>query len=97
MAALVNSTGPAPTHPPLLVIEIYQELKAIYRMYVDRRNQLPLYVWATPIVAACCIVFSYFFLRGILLFGPIVDLLFDLVVAFVTYKVLIREAHRTPS
>jgi hypothetical protein len=77
-----------------VLIEMYQELRAIVRMYFDRTYRPGIYAWVVPVVALSFMICSYFFIAGILVVGPILDKLFDLFLAYLSYKVLVREAER---
>jgi hypothetical protein len=69
-------------------------LRAIVRMYFDRSYRPGIYAWVVPVVALSFMICSYFFIAGILVVGPILDKLFDLFLAYLSYKVLVREAER---
>lgn len=90
--------GSSPFYHPWLPIEAYRELKAIWRMYFDRRYRLSRTAWLVPVGALAFMLSSLFFLDKILLFfavpliGPLLMLLTNLVLAYFSYKVLLREA-----
>lgn len=78
------------------LIEIYAEARLIVRMYLDRRYRMTWIGLVIPPVFIVAIAFSYYLLPGtsIPVVGTIIDKSVDLLLAFVVFKVLNREAHR---
>jgi hypothetical protein len=85
--------GAAPNlqHHPWLFFDAVAEARAIFRMYFDRRYRVSWIARMTPLLAGIFLVLSWLLISGIWLIGPFVDKAFDLVLAFVVYKVLHRE------
>lgn len=98
--AVALATAPAgtPTHPfrhPWIVMEAYNELRGVIRMYRDRSYRPGLYAWLIPVVALSFMICSYFFVgMTIPWVGPFLDKLIDFALAYVAYKAMVREAER---
>ena len=90
-ADAVAAAGPALQHHPWLFFDAIAEARAIFRMYFDRRYRVSWIARMTPLLGCILLVLSWLLISGIWLIGPIVDKVFDLVLAFVVYKVLHRE------
>jgi hypothetical protein len=99
-AAIAMAAAPSAassTHPfrnNWLVMEAYNEIRGVIRMYMVRSYRPGLYAWVVPIVALSFMICSYFFVSGMPIIGPILDKLIDFVLAYAAYKVLVREAER---
>lgn len=78
-------------HHPWLLFDAFAEARAMFRMYFDSRYRVSWIARITPLLGCIMLVLSWFLISGIWLVGPIVDKVFDLVLAFVVYKVLHRE------
>jgi hypothetical protein len=94
VSALNAQTGPSSLRHPWVLIEMYQEMRAILRMYLDRSYRPSVQAWVVPVVALSFMICSYFFVGAIPIVGPVLDKLVDLGFAYVSYKVLVREAER---
>lgn len=91
-----------PTAPRWLVLDVYDEARTIFRMYMDRRY---LMTWSSrllPLILLCAILTSWIWMPGTALLdkitlgvlGTLLDKCVDLVLAFFLYKTLSREARR---
>jgi hypothetical protein len=78
-------------HHPWLIFDALAEARAMFRMYFDSRYRVSWIARITPLLGCILLVLSWFLISGIWLVGPIIDKCFDLVLAFVVYKVLHRE------
>jgi hypothetical protein len=85
------AAGPALKHHPWLLFDALAEARAMFRMYFDRRYRVSWIARMAPLLGCILLVLSWLLLSGIWLVGPILDKAFDLVLAFVVYKVLHRE------
>jgi hypothetical protein len=90
-AAAAAAAGPSLQHHPWLIFDAIAEARAMFRMYFDRRYRVSWIARMTPLVGCILLVLSWLLISGIWIIGPIVDKAFDLVLAFVVYKVLHRE------
>ncbi len=90
-----QGTAPA-SRRSRLVWEFLAELRAMYRMFVDPRYRLSLVGRIVPAVLVFGIITSYFWvpLTSIPWFGRLLEKAVDLVLAFLLFKVLTREARR---
>jgi hypothetical protein len=82
-------TGDAPSR--WLIFDVYDEVRTIIRMIFDRRY----HCWSVrliPVVALGLVLFSWIFIHGLLLVGPLIDRAFDVVVVFVASAALSRKA-----
>jgi hypothetical protein len=87
--------GPMLAVLPSLLLDVCRDLLAIFWMFVDRRNAV---AWPTRLLAVIILVAiltsswwnPLYYLWPV---GPWLDKLFDLVLAFVMFKALSREAH----
>ena len=101
VAAIPVAVPRAPLRPRLLrvrwlLVDICREALAIVRMFLDIRYHV---AWSTRILTVVLfivIITSQLWLPipGLLGVGPVLDKMFDLVLAFIMYKVLSREAAR---
>ena len=89
--AAATAANPALQHHPWLFFDAIAEARAIFRMYFDRRYRVSWIARMTPLLGGILLVLSWLLISGIWIVGPIVDKGFDLVLAFVVYKVLHRE------
>jgi len=80
--------------PPWLLFDVYHELRAMVRMFFDRRYQVTWPGRLIPLAALVVMVLSWFILGGIWVIGPLLDKAVDVLLAFVGYKALSREAAR---
>jgi hypothetical protein len=78
------------------LIEIYAEARLVVRMYLDRRYRMSWAGLVIPPILIVAIAVSWYWLPGTSLpvLGTIVDKSVDLLLAFVVFKVLSREARR---
>jgi hypothetical protein len=90
-ADAAGAAGPSLQHHPWLIFDAIAEARAMFRMYFDRRYRVSWIARMTPLVGCILLVLSWLLISGIWIIGPIVDKAFDLVLAFVVYKVLHRE------
>jgi hypothetical protein len=80
--------------------EAYQDLRAMIRMFSDRRyrHHMTWTAFLTPFVLVVCILAVWFLMPTSLpIVGPLLrvfDKLVDLVLAFFAYKILLREVRR---
>jgi hypothetical protein len=96
-AISLSSVGAAdPNHPfrhPWVTMEAYQELRGVIRMYRDRSYRPSLKAWLIPVAALSFMICSYFFIgQTVPIVGPILDKLINFALAYVAYKVMVREA-----
>lgn len=77
-----------------LVLEAYHDIRAIGKMFVDRRYRVRWSTWVVPIGVVAVMLLSWMILGSIWIVGPWLDKVVDLVLAFLAYKVLVREAQR---
>jgi hypothetical protein len=92
------NASPSSGHPPWLVVEAYAEARAMVRMYVDQRYSVSWVAKVMPIVLLVAIFTSWVWLPGTMIiyspFMTLVDKAVDLVLAFLTFKILSREVRR---
>lgn len=86
--------GPKPLRRPWLLFDVFVEGRAMIRMYFDPRYRLSWEACLVPPAVLLLMAASWFWLSGLPLVGLILDRAIDLVLAFVAYKVLSREAQR---
>ncbi|HEV3257126.1 MAG TPA: hypothetical protein VG013_09625 [Gemmataceae bacterium] len=89
-----TATPVAVARPPWLLFDVYHELQAMVRMFLDRRYQVSWPARLIPLAALVVMVLSWFTLGSIWVVGPLLDKALDLLLAFVAYKALSREAAR---
>ncbi len=77
-----------------LLFDIYAEVRCMVRMYLDPRYQLSWVTRIFPPVLLACMVFSWLTLDGMKLIGPFVDRAVFLILAYLLFRVLGREAVR---
>lgn len=79
-----------------LLWDTWAEARAIVRMFVDPRYQLPWSARVLPLVVLAAILTSYYWLPGssITLLGNIFNKVIDLLLAFLLFKWLGHEARR---
>jgi len=85
-----------PVRKPWLLWDAYAEARVMILMYVDPRYRLTLMTRILPLVLLALILTSWFWLPGtsVPVIGTLVDKVLDLVLAFLLFKVLSREARR---
>jgi hypothetical protein len=88
-----SSTSPSAGSPWLLV-DLITELRTMVRMFLDRRYRATWTARVVPLTALILIVLSWLLVSGLVLVGPLLDRLVDVVLVIVAYKVLSREARR---
>jgi hypothetical protein len=76
---------------PWLLLDFYVEMRSIVRLYLDRRYRVTWMARVVPLAALFIVLFSWFFLSGIWIVGPVLDRVLLVVLAFFVYKVLSRE------
>jgi hypothetical protein len=94
---VAESSAASPTsglRHPWLLLDFYQELQSIVRMFFDRRYRVARMARIVPIAALALFLFSWFFIDSMRLIGPILDKMLDVVLICIVYKVLSREAQR---
>jgi hypothetical protein len=82
---------------PWLILDIVTEFKAMLQMFLDVRYRVFYMNWQTkayPLLLLGLIVVSGLTISYIPIVGPVLDRIVELVIAFLLYKVLSREAHR---
>jgi len=82
---------------PWLILDIFTEFKAMLQMFLDARYRVFYMNWQTkayPLLLLSLIVVSGLTISYIPIVGPVLDRIAELVIAFLLYKVLSREAHR---
>jgi hypothetical protein len=77
-----------------LLLDFYNEVRAMVRMFFDRRYRVAWLARVVPVVALTLFLFSWFFIHSIPWIGPILDRLVEIVLICIVYKVLSREAQR---
>jgi hypothetical protein len=77
-----------------LLVEIYAELRAIFRMYFDPRYRMTWFTRLMSFLIIGSILLSRFFVSAIPLVGGILDMVLYPVLLYVLFKVLSREATR---
>jgi hypothetical protein len=106
-AATAKKDAPAPATPTptpsrfsfrpaqsWLLVEIYAELRAIFRMYFDPRYHMTWFTRLMSFLIIGAILLSRFFVSAIPLVGGILDMVLYPVLLYVLFKVLSREATR---
>jgi hypothetical protein len=78
----------------LLLIDTYQDLRAMVRMSFDRRYHVSWTAKVIPVTALVLMLLSWVTIGSIPFVGWLLDKAVDIVLAFVAYKVLCREAGR---
>jgi hypothetical protein len=89
-----SGTHRAPGRRAWLLADLWVEMRCIMRLLVDPRYRLS---WETRLFVPLVIlgfVLSWFCLSGLLFVGPLLDKVIGLVLAFILYKILNREARR---
>jgi hypothetical protein len=82
---------PATGKQPWLLFDFYVELRSMVRLYLDRRYRVSWMARVIPLAALIMVLFSWLFLSGIWIVGPVVDRVLVVTLAFLVYKVLSRE------
>ncbi len=92
-----QAAGPPLQHYPWLLFDAIAEARAIFRMYFDSSYRVSWVARVTPIVGGIMLVLSWLIfnnlplISSLPLIGHILEISFDLALAFVAYKVLHRE------
>jgi hypothetical protein len=90
--------SPPPPRRPWLLVEVYAEFRAILRMYLDPRFRLTWSARVLPLVLLAAIATSWIWVPGVHYLpdfvGALVVKVVDLLLAFVLFHVLHREATR---
>lgn len=93
-----GQTSGRPLRQLWLLFDVYDELRAMFRMFVDRRYHLSWTAWIVPLVLVAAILTSWIWVPGTMLLpgflGTVLDKTVDLMLAFLAYKILSREAGR---
>ena len=92
--AAATAAPAAGARPPWLLVDVYQDMRAMVRMFIDRRYQVSWSARLIPLAALVGMVLSWLILGGIWFIGPLLDRVVDILLAFVAYKALSREAAR---
>jgi hypothetical protein len=82
---------PGLQHHPWLLFDTLAEARAMFRMFFDSRYRVSWIARVTPVLGCILLMLSWLLFSGIWIIGPVVDRVFDLILAFVVYKVLHRE------
>jgi hypothetical protein len=77
---------------PWLIMEIYDEFRTIYWMFLDPAYRVSWTGRIAPVAILCVLVMSWWISGGII--GGLMDKLLGLVLAVIAYKVLTKEARR---
>jgi hypothetical protein len=77
-----------------LLLEFYDEVRAIFWMFLDTRYRMTWTCRLLPVSILVLILFGWFLLGSLPLVGALIDKLFDIVLIAIGYKVLSREAGR---
>ena len=96
MRAVATPAAPLLTRPPMLVVDLYLEAVAIFRMFFDLRYRV---AWTTRVLVLLllpAILTSHWWVpfAPVPVIGGLLDKLVDLLLAFVMFKALSREARR---
>jgi hypothetical protein len=97
LAPPVTETSPTSVsgaRRPWLLVDAVQELRLMVAMFADRRYRVSWVAWVVPIAILFLMIGSTYVIGGIPFIGSILDKLVDLLLAFMVYKVLTREAAR---
>ncbi len=81
---------------PWLLFDAYAEARSMVRMYFDPRYRMSWQARTVPLILLVALLTSGFWLPGtsIPVMGSIFDKLVDIVLAFLAFKILSREARR---
>jgi hypothetical protein len=83
---------------PWILFETYAELRTMIRMFLDPRYRATWRARVIPVVLLTLILTSWIWLPGTMFlptwFMTIVDKLIDLMLAYLAFKILVREARR---
>ncbi|HEV3238377.1 MAG TPA: hypothetical protein VGZ25_15405 [Gemmataceae bacterium] len=81
---------------PWLLVEMLAEVRAIFRMFVDPRYHLGWRGRVAPILLVAVILTSSFWVpgTGLTIVGPLFDKCFNLILAYVLFKILSHEARK---
>lgn len=90
---VADKTG-AKLRMPWLFWEFYQDGRTMIRMLFDKRYRLSWTACLVPLMVLLLMLFSWFTIGAIPVVGGIMDKLVFLVLAFLLYKVLLRETER---
>ena|SRR6516162_969539 len=92
----VPSDPGAPPRPPWLLVDILNEARDMVQMFFDIRYRVGWFTRLLVIILLAMIFTSglWFPLAYLPLLGPPFDKILDVLLAFLTYKVLSREARR---
>jgi hypothetical protein len=91
-------TQPRSPLRPWILFEAYAELRTIVRMFLDHRYRMTWPARVVPLALLALILTSWIWLPGTMILPTslmtIVDKVIDLVLAFLAFKILVREARR---
>ena len=87
---------PVATRPPWLIVDILNEARTMVRMFFDIRYRVGWFTRLFVIILLAMIFTSglWFPLAYLPLLGPPFDKIVDILLAFLTYKILSRESRR---
>jgi hypothetical protein len=90
------AAAPEPPRPPWLLLDIAAEIRTMVRMFFDRRYHVAWSTWLCVLILLPMIFFSewWFLPAQIWWVGGYLNRALDLILAFVLYKALSREARR---
>jgi hypothetical protein len=92
------SALPGAMHQAWLLLDLWNELRAMVRMFFDRRYRVAWTTRLTALILIPMILLSHFWMPKLLMdipiAGQIIDKVVDLILAFFLYKGLSREAAR---
>jgi len=91
-----SSEATTPPRPPWLLVDILNEARDMVRMFFDIRYRVGWFTRLFAIILLAMIFTSglWFPLAYLPLLGPPFDKILDVLLAFLTYKILSREARR---
>lgn len=85
---------PEARQPGWLLVELYREIRGMFRMFADHRYRMTWTGKAVPLAAILVAVISWLLLSGIPLIGGLLDRIVDLTLIVLVYKAMSRELFR---
>src|SRR5206468_1216830 len=84
------------TRYPWLLLDLFRELRVMVRMFFDVRYHVGWSARVTALIVLPLIFTSYYWVpfTSLLVVGTVIEKTVDLVLAFLAYKALSREARR---
>jgi hypothetical protein len=84
----------APVRPAWLLVDIINEARCMVRMFFDIHYRMAWYTRIAVVLVLVMILVSHLWLGWVPFLGYFLEKLWDLVLAFLAYKILSREARR---